>query len=322
MEVDASHTESKAVVLVVDDDDATRTLVSRWLTKEGCMVHAAGSGEAGLRLIDTHEIDCVVLDVMMPGMTGVEMLRLLRKKTEILPVLMLTAHATGDADVVAAMDAGASDYIFKPFSGPVMVARVRALAQRGRQARELQKRLRLAEESATVDALTGLYNRRHLDRSMMEESARARRQLATCSVILCDLDHFKKVNDTFGHQEGDRVLQYFSAKLRSILRGEDRAFRFGGEEFLLLLPGAEADGAARVAERLRDAIFLDPFTHEDGTPLLVTFSAGVAAFGVRSDYSFQGVLEAADRALYAAKAAGRDRILQAQLLPAPEVVSA
>jgi diguanylate cyclase (GGDEF)-like protein len=307
--VDASA--AQPTILVVDDDDATRTLVSRWLAKEGFTVLGASSGDAALKLVFSSQVDCIVLDVMMPGMSGVEVLRQIRAQNEALPVLMLTAHATGDEDVVAAMEAGASDYIFKPFSGPVMVARVRALAMRGMHARQLQNRLQEAEKSATVDALTGLYNRRHLDRSLIEEAARARRQQNSCSIVLCDLDHFKRLNDTHGHQEGDRALKYFGAKLLSILRGEDRAFRYGGEEFLLLLPGAEAEGARRVAERLREALVRDPHTRDDGAVLAITFSAGVAALNAKTDFSFQGVLEQADKALYAAKQAGRNCTLLA-----------
>jgi diguanylate cyclase (GGDEF)-like protein len=302
--VDAANTPM--TILVVDDDDATRTLVSRWLGKEGFAVVGVSGGEAALKVVFEQDIDCVVLDVMMPGMSGVEALRRIRAQRDSLPVLMLTAHATGDHDVVAAMEAGASDYIFKPFSGPVMVARVRALATRGKQARELQGRLKLAEESATVDVLTGLYNRRHLDRSLTEEAARARRQLNSCSVVMCDLDHFKRLNDAYGHQEGDRALKYFGAKLLSILRGEDRAFRYGGEEFLLLLPGADSDGARRVSERLREALVRDPHTSTDGSLRTITFSAGVATLSAKTDFSFQGVIERADKALYAAKRGGRD----------------
>jgi two-component system, cell cycle response regulator len=312
---DSATTSIRGSVLVVDDDASTRLLVSRWLAKDGFAVFEATSGENALQQLNAPErarspFDCMVLDVMMPGMTGLEVLARVRTSgAEGPPILMLTAHATCDEEVVKAMEEGASDYIFKPFSGPVLVARVRALATRAREARMLQMRLQEAEASATIDPLTTLFNRRHLEKALVEEAARARRQHARCAVLLCDIDHFKNVNDTHGHAEGDRALQYFGVKLQSILRGEDRAFRYGGEEFLLLLPGADADGASRVAERLRSAVNLEPFeiarTRE---ALRLTFSGGVAVLGEASDYSFRGVVEAADKALYEAKKAGRNCI--------------
>jgi two-component system, cell cycle response regulator len=313
---DSAISSIRGSVLVVDDDASTRLLVSRWLAKEGFAVFEAPSGESALQLLSAPErglqpFDCMVLDVMMPGMTGLEVLARVRASgaSESLPILMLTAHATGDEEVVRAMEEGASDYIFKPFSGPVLVARVRALATRAREARTLQMRLQEAEASATIDPLTTLFNRRHLDKALIEEAARARRHHARCAVLLCDIDHFKAVNDTHGHAEGDRALQYFGTKMQSVLRGEDRAFRYGGEEFLLLLPGADAEGASRVAERLRSAMNVEPFEIERTREALrLTFSGGVAVLGEASDYAFRGVVEAADKALYEAKKSGRNCI--------------
>jgi diguanylate cyclase (GGDEF)-like protein len=301
----------RGLILVVDDDASTRTLVSRWLQKEGYEVREAPSGEGALEVVATltTPLDCVVLDVMMPGMNGVEVVQRLRGIPAVadVSVLLLTAHATGDEDVVAGMDAGASDYMFKPFSGPVMVARVRALCRRTQHARELKAKLLEAEEHAAIDPLTNLYNRRQFERTLTEEAARARRHQSPCAILLGDLDYFKTINDTHGHAEGDRVLTYFSAKVQSILRGEDRAFRYGGEEFAVILPGADVEGALRVDRRLREALARDPYVFAKGHSNVINYSAGIACAQGASDFTFKGIVEDADRALYAAKRNGRNR---------------
>jgi diguanylate cyclase (GGDEF)-like protein len=305
-----SAIQPRPVVVVADDDDATRDLVTRWLQKGGYDVRGAASGEEALRVIaGISEIACVVLDVMMPGMNGIEVLERLRTdaRFETLSILLLTAHATGDEDVVRGMELGASDYMFKPFSGPVLTARVKALALRTEKDRNATMRLQEAEAHASIDVLTALYNRRHFDRTLVEEAARARRHRTPCSLVILDVDHFKSVNDTLGHPEGDRALRHLAEILRKTLRGEDRAFRYGGEEFALLLPGTSADAAVLAVTRIRNALVATPFPFPESFARRLTFSAGIASLSEKTDFTFPGVIEAADRALYRAKQLGRDR---------------
>jgi two-component system, cell cycle response regulator len=305
----------KGSVLVVDDDDATRLLVTRWLAKEGFAVLEVNSGAAALSLIAAQgfdAFDCIVLDVMMPGLTGVDVLQKLKEEAQKagsleVPVLMLTAHATDDTDVVAAIDSGASDYVFKPFSGPVLVARVKVLVKKTQAARAMRAQTKVAEEGATIDPLTALFNRRHLTQALTEESARSRRHKTPCAVILYDLDHFKKLNDTHGHTEGDRALKYFGAQLLESRRGEDRVFRYGGEEFLSLLPNTDSIGAEVVTVRLRASLVQLPFVMSSGVTLPIDFSAGIATFRPDSGRSIAETMEDADKALYKVKREGRGR---------------
>jgi diguanylate cyclase (GGDEF)-like protein len=302
--------DTSGTVVVVDDDDATRALIARWLEKAGLTVVTASSGADALAKLDGLDfVHCMVLDVMMPGMTGVEVLQTLDAEGRLgqLHVMMLTAHATDDQDLVRAMELGASDYMVKPFSGPVLVARVKAIVTRAERARIASERLRAAEQHATIDPLTGLYNRRNFERVLHEAASRARRHKAPCAVVMLDIDHFKSINDTLGHTEGDRVLVLIAEVIRQSLRGEDHAFRYGGEEFALLLPGADRHNATIAIERMRTALARRPHLAKSGVTRAITFSAGVAAVDTSTDFTESGVVDAADRALYRAKHAGRNR---------------
>ena len=227
----------------------------RWLGKAGLACVEARSGEEALeaakRMADG--LDAIVCDVMMPGIDGFTVLERLKADaaTARIPVMLLTAHANTEGEIVRGVEGGAVDHLAKPFSGPVLAAKVRALVARGLKERSLQRKLHFAERHATVDGLTGLFNRRHFEVRQREESAHARRHSRPLALVLFDLDHFKSVNDTFGHEEGDRVLQHVGAAVPAVLRAEDSAFRYGGEEFVILLRDCDARSAHVVGERLR-----------------------------------------------------------------------
>jgi len=224
----------------------------------------------------------------------------------LIPVLLLTAHATHETDVVRGMDAGAADYLCKPFSGPVLVAKLKSACQRRRSERSLRIQLHRAEQNASLDPLTGLHNRRHFELRFREEAAYAQRHQCPFSLVLLDLDHFKRINDTLGHDAGDRVLAHVAEQIRGVLRSDDSAFRFGGEEFLLLLRACDAQSARNVSERLRTELHTRP------VPLLspavtVAFSAGIAAAEEANAFQGDALLRRADAALYRAKRTGRNR---------------
>ncbi len=299
------------VVLVVDDDATIRRLAAHWLRQDGRTVVEIGSGSEALELIrsEPNRIAVIVLDVMMPDLDGFEVLQRLQASpdTAEIPVVLLTAHATAEEDVLRGIDGGAFDHVEKPFRGPVLAARVRALAKHRQTALGLRSELDAVESQAREDGLTRLGNRRHFDRSLAREMSHASRHREPLALVLLDLDYFKTINDLYGHSQGDRVLTQFSDELRSSLRRSDEAFRIGGEEFALLLRCTDSMHAEVAAERLREHLAETPIElgNESRT---VTFSAGIATMQESNDFDAVGLFDRADRALYRAKAAGRDRV--------------
>lgn len=299
-------------VLVVDDDGETRLLVMAALARGQLHCTEAESGEEALAQImaNPEAIDAIVLDVVLPGMDGVEVLRRLKcsPATASIPVIMVTGSATFDRDIVRGVELGASDYMAKPCSPSVLVAKVRSLRTRALADRRLRHELRFASLNAMSDTLTGLFNRRNFEARILESCAYARRHVEPFSVVVLDLDHFKAINDTRGHAEGDRVLVHFADALRAVMRAEDVAFRYGGDEFVLLLRGCDANRAVEVANRLRERLRWLPLRFADGSKHTLAFSAGVAAAEESAGFSGERLMSIADRALYRAKAAGRDRV--------------
>ncbi len=300
-------------VLVVDDDDAVRNLTSRYLRQSGMEVLEAHSGESAVELAvaNAGQLDVIVLDVMMPGINGFETLTRLKANavTSTVPVILLTAHANEDVDVVRSADAGAIDHLAKPYRGAILVAKVNAAAKASRQARELQKKLVRAEENATIDPLTRLGNRRHFEARLAEEASFAKRHHAPLALLMIDLDHFKAINDRFGHEDGDRVLEHVAELVRTILRKEDSAFRYGGEEIVVLFRATPVDAALAIAERLRATLRAAPIElGHDAASIPVTFSGGIASADAATEDAVDKLVAHADAALYRAKRGGRDRV--------------
>lgn len=300
-------------VLVVDDDAATRLLTSRWLSRAGMKVVEAEDGQAALDVVreSPEHISVIVLDVMMPVMDGYEVLARLNSDPDTagIPVVLLTAHANDEEDVIRGIQHGAYDHLAKPYRGPVLVARVKALIEKRHREFNVNVRLRRAEQQATTDPLTGLSNRRDFERALSRETAFAERHREPLSLLLIDIDHFKSVNDLFGHAEGDRVLVLVSQCIQATLRRSDHAYRLGGEEFAVLLRGTDSSAALAAGRRIQEALRAQPVAFNTGDERTITFSGGVAAADVDSDFVTRELVERADQALYAAKRGGRDRIL-------------
>jgi diguanylate cyclase (GGDEF)-like protein len=303
---------SDRVVFVVDDDDGARSVAVRWLVDANftCLEHASGSSAIQALVADPDGVDAVVLDVMMPGLDGFDVLAQLKAnpRTAHIPIVILTAQAIGEADLERGIDAGASFYVTKPFTGRVFVAQVRAACERSDAERVLRTRLLSAEANATTDGLTGLMNRRAFEGRLAEAVANTTRHREKLGLVMLDLDHFKQVNDAFGHAGGDRVLLYFARALRSAIRAGDQAFRYGGEEFALLLPKCDTQGALRVVSRIQLDLRSRPISLAEGCPTVVQFSAGIAAAEAANDFGVDGFVGRADAALYNAKNMGRDRV--------------
>jgi len=298
-------------VLVVDDDASTRLLVAGWLRGSGLVVLEAGSGEDALAMVrrDPASIDAIVLDVMMPGIDGFQVLSQLKAddRSSLIPIVFLSASAR-ESDVVRGVRAGAIDYLPKPFSGPILVTKIKAVLERARAERALHNKLRSAEESATTDGLTGLWNRRAFDRRLSEMVANAVRHNEPLSLLMLDIDNFKAINDELGHLVGDEALVHLAGKLRSVVRAGDQVFRYGGEEFLLLLAKCDCASAVRVFYRLRESLRATPLPLEGGGTRLVSVSGGIASAEADNEFRLGNLVGRADEALYAAKRAGRDRV--------------
>ncbi|MGE0327092.1 MAG: diguanylate cyclase [Polyangiaceae bacterium] len=304
-------------VLVVDDDAATRLLTSRWLSRAGMRIVEAEDGQQALDAVrgSPASISVIVLDVMMPVMDGYEVLARLSSDPETsgIPVVLLTAHANDEEDVIRGIQHGAYDHLAKPYRGPVLVARVKALIEKRHREFNVNMRLRRAEQQATTDPLTGLSNRRDFERALSRETAFAERHREPLSLLLIDIDHFKSVNDLFGHAEGDRVLMLVSDCIQATLRRSDHAYRLGGEEFAVLLRGTDASAALAAGRRIQEALRSQPAVFGTGDERVITFSGSVAAADLDTDFVTRELVERADQALYAAKRGGRDRILQEEL---------
>jgi diguanylate cyclase (GGDEF)-like protein len=302
----------KLVVCVADDDRPSRMIAARWLEHAGFRVMQAEDGAATLELLRSHgpSIAVLLLDVMMPRMDGFEVLERMASMPECrgVPVVLLTAHANDEDDVVRGIETGADHHLAKPFSGKILVAKVRSLYRRRWAEMKLDQRLRAAESLATTDALTGLCNRRQFDAQLRQESLYSERHQQPFALLMVDLDHFKSVNDNYGHPEGDRVLQYVAKCLSAALRGSDQAFRFGGEEFTALLRGCDRERAQMVAERVRARIHKSEFTFSNGDQRRITASIGIAFADQSNQFEHKSLLERADAALYRAKRCGRDRV--------------
>ena len=294
-------------VLLADDDAVSRRVLEITLQRLGYTAVVVEDGPAALAVLRSADAPLLaVLDWMMPGMEGIEVCRELRKdaREPYTYVILLTARGAME-DVVAGMEAGADDYLTKPFDAHELRVRLRA----GQRIVELQEELIAARESLRVlamhDALTGLLNRRAILERLDQELARARREAAPLGVVIADLDHFKRINDSYGHPAGDAVLQETAKRLVGSLRSYDALGRYGGEEFLLVLPGADRALVEQLAERVRGGVAARPILVAE-LELPLTLSLGAASTGPPVHLDSGRLIAAADEALYEAKQAGRN----------------
>jgi len=297
-------------VLIVDDDQTIREMVARMVRGMGHAVYLAATGREALQRLQEHPLDIVLLDIMMPEMDGFEFCRIVQaeKKWPDLHIIITSARDTLE-DKVKGLELGATDYLTKPFSMTELKARIRVGERIVRYRKALKEQQALLEYMAREDKLTGLYNRRHFEERAQEEWLRAHRYYHPLSLVFGDIDHFKKVNDRYGHAYGDKVLKEVSQTLLQHCRNNDLIARYGGEEFTVLLLETRLEDACVVAERLRAAVKALTFTHPSG-PFQVTMSFGVACVSSEEPQSLTALLEGADKALYMAKHKVRNRVEQ------------
>jgi diguanylate cyclase (GGDEF)-like protein len=309
--------KKKKRILVVDDHEDNIELLRARLEARGYEIHAASDGQAALDQVDRVLPDLILLDVMMPKMDGMEVVRRLKadKNLPFIPVIMQTALDT-TANKVEGLDAGADDYITKPINFAELEAKVNALLRIKSLETELRDRKNEVEvlndkltRISLTDGLTEIDNRRCLEERLHEMWQHSVRLHEPIALIMCDIDKFKSVNDNYGHQAGDSVLKEVARLLKEDAREIDRVGRYGGEEFLLILPGTVLDAAVTFAERLREKVEAHTFRFTGGT-LRRTISAGVAGSPHPRVKDQEALLKAADEALYVAKETGRNRVVR------------
>jgi two-component system cell cycle response regulator len=311
------RSETGARILVVDDHEDNIEVLRLRLESWGYVTDAVKDGAAALRVVEQTPPDLILLDVMMPEVSGIEVARRVKANRSLpfIPIIMQTALDSTEAKVEG-LEAGADDYITKPIDFAELKARLRsmlrikrlqeALEERERELLEVNERLR---HMSQTDGLTGLDNRRHLNDRLEEMFQHAQRLAEPFSCVMCDLDHFKSVNDTYGHQAGDEVLKQLSAILKEEAREIDRVGRYGGEEFMVLLPGTVLDAAVTFAERVRKRIEGHTFSFPGGS-LSRTASFGVSGWPHPKIKACDSLVRAADDALYVAKEMGRNRVIR------------
>ncbi len=288
-------------ILIVDDEKANIYLLEESL--QDYIISSASNAEEAYIELERDIPDLILLDIMMPGTDGLTIAQHLKKEPRYsgIPIIFISALTSGES-VAKGLGTGAEDYIKKPFESSELVARVRKVLESSDRASSLYRR-------ATRDNLTGLFNREYFFEKLEQDIRKSERDRTMFSVGIIDIDHFKNVNDTYGHQAGDRVLRLLASLLGNSLRGSDMVARYGGEEFVFLLDDSGRENAASVIDRVRLTVAeteLDSEKH-----IFITFSCGISDLSEvsGSDDAAGGLISIADRRLYSAKNSGRNRVI-------------
>jgi two-component system cell cycle response regulator len=313
-------------ILLAEDDPVTRMLMTRFLKKAGYEVDAVTNGSEALEMMTKRYYPMLVTDWEMPEMDGVALCKAVRnlQLDGYVYALLLTARHAKE-HIIAGLEAGADDYLIKPVHEAELIARLNA----GRRILNLEHSLRVANQRNRVlsitDSLTGTYNRRYLMEQLPRELERCRRYAYPLSVLMCDIDHFKQINDVRGHAAGDDVLQQFAARAQKSIRvTSDWIARYGGEEFFVVLPETAHDGAMAVAEKIRTLISATPFSTRAGDAP-VTASFGAASTGPNGPcigLKVDTFIRTADECLYRSKQDGRDRTTGREIAVSTSLVAA
>jgi diguanylate cyclase (GGDEF)-like protein len=293
-------------VLIVDDSQVHLHVLEQTLSRQFDCVHKARNGREAMAIFERERPALVITDCVMPDFSGFELCQRIRAVQSSYVYIIMVTSITAKDDIVKGLAAGADDYLTKPFHAEELMARVNVGRRLIDLHRQLEEKNRLLEQAALTDALTGLPNRRAVDAWAAHQLAAAVRHGFSFWVVLIDLDHFKRVNDTYGHDAGDAVLKGFAEILQSSTRSSDIAGRIGGEEFLHAVTHADEEDMPLLVERTRTKLMARRFVFGD-SQVIVTASFGVAGFRGETAPPFGELISCADRALYRAKQKGRNR---------------
>ena len=300
-------------IYIVDDIQENIQVLGKILIEQGYNIHVARNGNQLLNGIQKMKPDLILLDISMPGMDGYEVCKILKadNSTRDIPIIFLTAR-TEKNDIVKGFRTGGVDYITKPFYAEELLARVNTHLELKRardmviqQKEDLQLKNNELYNMSITDNLTKAYNRRYMMEVLEKEFSRSQRHSSDLSCIIFDIDHFKKFNDTYGHQAGDFVLEETAGRVKEGVRKEDYFARYGGEEFIILLPDINIDMAFSAAEKIRMIVESSHYIREK-LEVSVTISLGVSSFGRNHPKTQDELVYFADTALFQAKESGRN----------------
>ncbi len=302
-------------VLIVDDDLSVRNTMDEYIANAGFNTLAASSAEEALELIDKNDFAVVITDIRLPGLGGLELTKVIKQKNGS-DVIVVTGYSD-DYSYEEAINIGASDFVIKPVRLEELLLRLRRVLKERQLSSERTRMMQKLQKLATTDGLTKLYNSRSFYSQLELEVDRYNRYKHPLSLLLLDIDNFKEFNDNFGHLEGDKVLVRFSQIIKSCLRTNDSAYRYGGEEFTVILPETNGDEAKTVAQRIRSSLEAEKFKPIPDKNAQITISIGVTQYFPKEELS--AFIRRADKAMYLSKKNGRNRV--SVLLAEPPVIS-
>lgn len=291
-------------ILIVDDDKSIRDSMHEFIQLSGFQSSIAGSAEEALKILKENRIQVVITDILLPGMDGLALTDMIKKQEDI-DVIVMTGYS-GDYSYEEAISKGASDFVFKPVKFEELLLRLKRVLRERQLSQERVLMLERLKKLSITDGLTKLFNSRYFYSQLKGEIDRSNRYGHPLSLLLLDIDKFKEYNDTYGHLEGDKVLLQLGQTIKSCLRKMDSAYRYGGEEFTVILPETIGEEAETVAHRIRGAVQGERFIPSEGELVGITISIGVTQYAQEEDVA--AFVQRADKAMYLSKQAGRNRV--------------
>ncbi len=296
--------KTQVKILIVDDDVAVRNTMNEYISTAGYQSETVSCAEEALELLEKKSFHVVITDIILPSMGGLDLTKII-KKDKTSDVIVMTGYGD-DYSYEEAINIGASDFIIKPVRLEELLLRLKRVIKERDLTKERIRMMEKLQKLAVTDGLTKLYNSRSFYSQLETEVDRFNRYKHPLALLLLDLDHFKEYNDSFGHLEGDKVLVRFSQIIKSCLRANDTAYRYGGEEFTVILPETGVEEAGTVAQRIRAALEAEQFTPKAGKKVTITISIGVTEYQPKEELS--AFIQRADRAMYRSKQKGRNMV--------------